>query len=64
MNELLNNGLNALMENSILGAILVYFLIQNAKLVKQLFKIIENNTKALAQMETLVSKCSKNGGKG
>ena len=61
MEGLLNEGLfNAIMEQSVLGALLVWFLVQNSKLVKQLFTIIEQNTNALAEMKTLVNKCSQN----
>ncbi len=63
MDGLLNEASKVLMENSILGTILVWYMWQNNKLVKELFTIIKNNTKALTEMKTLVSKCSKNGGK-
>lgn len=51
-----------LMEQGVLGAILIYFMVQNKVLVRQLLKIIENNTKALSEMKTIVGKCSKKDG--
>ncbi len=51
-----------LMENGVAVAMLVWFATQNKQLVKRLFEVIENNTKAFAELKELVSKCNKKDG--
>lgn len=47
--------MEALVKSGVLGAILVWALMQNAKLTDRSFKVLENNTKALLYVESAVT---------